>query len=467
MAGLRYWDGSAWQVMLGGPPTYAYVGSSAPSDPPDGMLWVQPVDPIVDLASPILLTDTSVWSWAGFGYGYPGGTIAPVINGMQLDWNPTPDQNPTAGQLGCANITGETFDGHQMLAQMSVIVPAGMPDVRLTHAFTSSSAWITEKDTEATITLPFIWTPGMNKLFGPESTPAPPGGHVIVTDLHLFDLTSSPPSLMRVWSQTYGIWLPINDGLVQRAGDRMVGSLRFDTIDAETGQPTVTGLPTPVDITDAVPLGYLEGVIGALPDPGQGGVGLVIVDDTEPLDPETGLQWLDTSRPDVAAFTVAVKGSTSTATADGPSGVWTNNTTWPTWTLDIPCNGVLTVNSTILMRATDASTAIAARVNPRSWSGCEVTEITNGGYGIGRISDDTAVDNTPASAPTVSVFIITGIPDDSSGQIELGWLMWSSGSQGSGQYVYSFSMCDFVPYGNERMSVLDLNAGSVQHGFGG
>jgi hypothetical protein len=452
-------------VLLGGPPQNAVISSTAPTNPPNGLVWVEPINPIVDLFSPDTMTDASLWQWAGFGYGFPGLLISEVPEGIQADWNPAPGQAPGAGQLACAPLLAQPFVGHQMLAQMTVRVPTGSPDVRLTHAFTSSSAWVTEKDEDVTVAMNFIWTGGP-LLFGPESTPAPAGGGVLVKSIHLYDLTSSPPSPMRVWDEAVQLWLPINDGLVQRAGDRMVGDLRFDTIDAASGQPTVTGLPTPVDATDAVPLGFLEAVISSLPDPGTGGGSLVVVDDIAPDSPATGLQWLDTARPDVAPFTVAVKGSSTVANAP-VAGTWADAATWPTWAVNLPCNGLLVIDSTIQMRCTVASTVIAARVDMKQATDCQVIELTSQSLGIARLSDDTALDGYTTSEATQSVFVIQGIPDDGTGQIELGWSLWTSGAINTGQFVNGFSVCQFIPYGEQRIQILDLDAGSVTHFPGG
>ncbi|MGV0949369.1 MAG: hypothetical protein ACOYB3_01765 [Azonexus sp.] len=264
MAGLRYWDGIQWQPFQITAAGYAVVSHNPPPSPRDGTVWVQPIDPIVDLLSPDALTEESFWSWAGFGYGYPGLSFTAEGGGMRLAWNPAPAQAPAAGQLGVAPFTGNIYDDHQLLVQMTVNVPAGSPDVRLTHAFTSSGPWITAKDQDVTVSLPILWASSMPRIIGPESTPAPAGGSVLVKDIHVYDLTVSPPSPLRVWSTTLGVWLPINDGLVQRAGDRMVGDLRFDTIDSANEQPTVTGLPTPTDSTDAVPFGFLTDSLDAL-----------------------------------------------------------------------------------------------------------------------------------------------------------------------------------------------------------
>lgn len=450
MAGLRWWDGSAWQVLLGGPPTYAFIGPDAPLDPPDGMLWVQPVNPIVDLMSPLVLTEPEVWTWAGFGYGYPGLDFVANLDGMRVGWNPAPAQNPTAGQLGCASISGETFVGHQMLAQMSVIVPAGMPNVRLTHAFTSSSDWITEKDTEATISLPFVWTAGMNKNIGPESAPAPSGGHVIVTDIHLFDLTSSPPSPMRVWSATYNLWLPINDGLVQRAGDRMVGSLRFDTVDAETGQPTVTGLPTPVDDTDAVPLGFLNAVIESLPDPGTGtgGGATMVVNDTAPVDPEVGQEWWDTSTVYQEPFTVIVDGN-------GITNFTVAAVTWsqPAWDkvrLEIPCDGTLEIQHRVFARHATAGILLAERFDVESVNSLTITPEVGGStnQSQGRVVQAIAANAQYQNAVGFCQYEVTGVVDGAS--LLLSWYVYCGAANGI--FNSPYAIVKFTPYVSNRVT---------------
>jgi hypothetical protein len=243
---------------------YAVISPQPPPNPRSGTVWVQPINPIVDLTSPDALTDDTFWSWAGFGYGYPGLSFTPEAGGMRVNWNPAPAQAPDHGQMACAPFTGNIYEGHQLLVQMTVNVPAGSPDIRLTHAFTSSSRWVTEKDQDITVSLPILWSPSMNRLIGPESAAPAGAGSVLVKDIHVYDLTTSPPSPMRVWDPNEQVWLPINDGLVQRAGDRMVGDLRFDTVDAANKQPTVTGLPTPTDDTDAVPLNFLQDALAAL-----------------------------------------------------------------------------------------------------------------------------------------------------------------------------------------------------------
>jgi hypothetical protein len=457
MAGLRWWDGSAWQVLLGGPPTYAFIGPDAPLDPPDGMLWVQPVNPIVDLMSPLVLTEPSVWTWAGFGYGYPGLDFVADLDGMRVNWNPAPAQNPTAGQLGCASISGEAFVGHQMLAQMSVIVPSGSADVRLTHAFTSSSAWVTEKDTEVTISLPFVWTAGMNKYIGPESIPAPPGGHVIVTDIHLYDLTSSPPSPLRVWSATYNLWLPINDGLVQRAGDRMIGSLRFDTVDAETGQPTVTGLPTPVDDSDAVPLGFLNSVIEGLPDPGTGtgGGATMVVDDTAPLDPDVGQEWWDTATIYQEPFIVVVDGEQVAVATLGPTS-W-SQPAWDKVSIEIPCDGVLEVTHRVFGRHTTAGALIASRMDVESVDGLTCTPLGSPGMNQGRAVQAIASNVQNHSLVGFYTFTLTGVQPGAS--MLMAWYLYQAVAGGT--FYTPYATIKFTPYISDRVTTVVMGSGST------
>lgn len=358
MAGLRYWDGTQWQTLLGGPPTYAYIGSTAPTSPKNGMIWVQPIDPIVDLFSPDVLTEPDAWAWVGFGYQWPGLSFIPEAQGMRLNWNPAPAQPGNGHQLGAAPFTGTAYKDHQLLAQATVVVSLGSPDVRLAQAFTKSTDWITEKDTEITVTMPILWQDGMNKFIGIESQTNPgPGTSVLVKDIHLYDLTSSPPSPMRVWSEALNLWLPINDGLVQRAGDRMVGSLRFDTIDSAFGQPTVTGLPTPIDLTDAVPLGFLNDVIDNLPDPGTG-TGAFIVSDVDPGDPGVvGAGWINpnviATYPEVFVFGWPSNG---TALPVGNGGTYFAPAAWAKAQYTPPADGILTYS---LSASVTAATAVA------------------------------------------------------------------------------------------------------------
>lgn len=460
MAGLRWWDGSQWQTLLGGPPTYAYIGTNAPLNPPNGMIWVQPIDPIVDLFAPETITEPDAWQWAGFGYQFPGLSFVPEAQGMRLNWNPAPAQPGNGHQLGSAPFTGEAFDGHQLLAQATVVVGLGSPDVRLSQAFTASTAWITEKDVEVTVTLPILWQTGMVKNIGIESQTNPgPGTSVLVKDIHLFDLTSSPPSPMRVWSETLNLWLPINDGLVQRAGDRMVGSLRFDTIDSAFGQPTVTGLPTPFDLSDAVPYGFLIDALNSLPQPPTDPTsGLVVISDTEPVDPAVGLPWWDTSKPDVWPHTVVVSGPGGAAVPAVGNGVWAAVASWPKWQMEIPCNGLLKITSSMLVKPPASATA-ASKVLYTGSDGCTVTDISRDvqSLDIGRVSVGSTVSVSDTSSVAHTLYSITDIPPGGSASIILAWFIYSSIATGSSFRLPS-AICEFIPYGDERVVFIDMEA---------
>lgn len=292
---------------------------------------------------------------------------------------------------------------------------------------------------------------------------------------------------LKYWDGTQWVLLPGGAGdFVKRLGDIMSGPLTITDDGSENpnalllyvaGEMVAGTAMASAVIADTVVTSGIEIVDGAQPgyvwtatdDSGHGewqpltnitpGPAAVIFSDTAPQNPLVGMQWWDTSKPDVAPFAVYVKSPTNTVTVGATS--WTSSG-WPSWTIDLPCDGLLKVTTSVLAKPGQGVTA-ACKAAVKSVAGCTVADLAatpTPSYDIGRVSSPAGTGTalvSDSSSVATAVFAVTGVPDDSTGTVELEWQVYSSGAAGC-QYRLASALCEFVPYANERTIVLDMGA---------
>jgi hypothetical protein len=294
---------------------------------------------------------------------------------------------------------------------------------------------------------------------------------------------------LKYWDAATQAWVPITTGaadFVKKIGDLMTGPLIIteDDPDAANGSQPLLQVIGKTDTSELVAssgdidtLSVLDLTIdqGSQPgyvwtatdDVGHGAwvpltnitpvaPSVVVSDDAPPL-PSLGMQWWDTASPDVEPFTVVTK--TPAASATGPVGAgWGYPTNWPTWIMEIPCNGILRVRSSVLGRSTAANVVVAAHVAVKSSANCAVDTVLAQQHEIGRWPVGVALTND-ASLVAEKVFAITGIPDSGQGQVELAWELYQSAvTVGTGTFRLGSAICEFTPYQDERLTVIDLGA---------
>jgi hypothetical protein len=138
---------------------------------------------VIDLLAGAL-ANPSAWGWAGFGYGFPGGTVSAESEGLRLDWNPAPTQSPDNTQCAFHPLTWVV--GHRYLAKITV---DSTVDVRMVQPFTQASAWA-RAGQNVEVWWEFTVSAGPDT-FGIESAPAPGATSTLVRELTVFDLTAS------------------------------------------------------------------------------------------------------------------------------------------------------------------------------------------------------------------------------------------------------------------------------------
>lgn len=289
---------------------------------------------------------------------------------------------------------------------------------------------------------------------------------------------------LRYWDGTQWVLLPGGAGdFVKRVGDLMSGPLTITDDGSENpsalllyvaGEMVAGTAQASAVLADTVATNGLVIVDGAQPgfvwtatdDVGNGewqpltnitpGPAAVVFSDTPPPIPVIGMQWWDTSTPDVAPHTVWVK--SPPAGANSPVAAGWGPATWPTWIMEIPCDGLLTINSDVLARPNTANCTVAAKVSVRSESGLVATELVDHlSYNIGRISGTSTVNVSDSSARSTTALLLSSV-DPSGGTIELGWDLYCSTAVGTGAFRLGTAECRFEPYANERVVFVDLGA---------
>lgn len=284
---------------------------------------------------------------------------------------------------------------------------------------------------------------------------------------------------LKWWDDVAKQWVTIAaaDGdYVRRAGDLMTGPLILQDDGSNpvllnvVGQAEISALA--VNSAEAasllaealtIPTGAQPGYVWTATDDQGHGMWIplasmpvtpsVIVSDTEPLNPAIGTQWWDTSRPDVEPFTVSV-GFRSTASVFTPTTTaWTTSTPWPTWTVDVPCDGVFEVDHACQMSNTTANGVTATRVSVRSASGATVTQKDPVNQGQARLTGATGTGRSKMWGK--DFYVVSGVPDGG-GTVEFGFDAYNSTASTS-TFLGPEAHMKFTPYGASRVVFLDLS----------
>lgn len=181
-----------------------------------------------------LLTNPARWSWAGFGYAYPGGNITPEGQGMRVNWSTSPAQ-PGNGVQAAAFFMDEAplIPGHRIKVKVVVNVPEGSPDVGLVNLFTQDGDIVAVKGRDMELVMFLTWETGRNAGIGIRAVPGGAAGSVLIKRVNIVDVSSSA-----------GEWYPIG------------GTVLPPPPPVDTTAPTTPGTPTDVITGSSVALSW-------------------------------------------------------------------------------------------------------------------------------------------------------------------------------------------------------------------
>lgn len=266
--------------------------------------------------------------------------------------------------------------------------------------------------------------------------------------------------------------LLVPSGFVKKIGDTMTGPLVISEDQADPDQPSlevdgaakVSSLQASAGEIDHLLVSDLQIAKGseqgwvwtATDDQGNAewvpltsivpGAASVIFSDTEPPLPVVGEQWWPTSTPDVWPHTVIIDG-TAMGIVTSPSNGW-SDTGWVKTQIEIPCDGLMEMFFSILVKPATNTTANARPT--LTGNGMTLTDLIPNSYS--RVPAPTTVtyqsDFTQHGMKAVS---LTGVPDGG-GTVEVGWEMYGTG----GSFRIPTALIKFTPYGDERVVLVTL-----------
>lgn len=170
----------------------------------------------------------------------------------------------------------------------------------------------------------------------------------------------------------------------------------------------------------------------------------------EPEDPRPGDQWFDQGN-DFSEFIVVVRSTDTTArSAANNSSTWTAlNSTFETFNIDIPCDGVLEIDFAVWLKVGTTAGTIEFNVQVKTATGCSWESLEDGTFFLNRASV-----NNAASAMTSDmicrgsdVLKISGVDPAVGAQLEMRWHFRSNST--SHTYRLPSAICRFRPFFND------------------
>jgi hypothetical protein len=181
----------------------------------------------------------------------------------------------------------------------------------------------------------------------------------------------------------------------------------------------------------------------------------VVVSTTEPASPTVGMLWLDPGPVDVEEFAVFVKATTTAATAFPGTAGWADYPSADTWTIDLPCNGVLYVDWALNIRIATAATLAAWSVSKVTAVGCTATPVWDESTSVvnqARAYSPTAMGNNSGTQRGWQQYVITGVDETVGASIELKHRYFNNGA--SNTFLWPMVVCRFVPRADTRVVTL-------------
>jgi hypothetical protein len=162
-----------------------------------------------DVARAVLLSSSAWlkapgWSFWGYGYGWPGGTIQSVHAGVGITWG-LPPQSPNDQAQQLAGRAVGLIAGRRYRLDIAGTLTAGSPKVRATFGYTTSGAWSASAGPGA-FSVTHEWTATVTQTWvvGLEAEAGPMGGSATVTAIALTDITDG--DTLGRWQDADPVW---------------------------------------------------------------------------------------------------------------------------------------------------------------------------------------------------------------------------------------------------------------------
>lgn len=150
---------------------------------------------------------------------------------------------------------------------------------------------------------------------------------------------------------------------------------------------------------------------------------------TQPENPRPGDLWFDKNRDFEEMIWRINPANAAETTPANATSVWTQAATLETFTIDIPCNGILLIDYSVFLRIGTAGTIIAFRIMPKSANGCTATSYDNNNtfFNQARLAGPTVM-ASDAKFSGQDEYQITGVEITTGASIEFSWQFYNSGA---------------------------------------
>jgi hypothetical protein len=182
------------------------------------------------------------------------------------------------------------------------------------------------------------------------------------------------------------------------------------------------------------------------------------IQDTEPTAPLTGDQWSDTSIVDVDDFyfdivSTAVSPYNAITAPSTVDGTFHDITGYDTFTVEVPCEGLLILDWQCLARVTTANSVIIFIVAAITDTNCTATDLT-AAIGLSQSRGNAVNTSSEQTLNGGNRWLITAVGAEG-GTVEF-QMQAALSTAASGGVRYPYVRGHFIPYGNERHIKLEL-----------
>jgi hypothetical protein len=174
---------------------------------------------------------------------------------------------------------------------------------------------------------------------------------------------------------------------------------------------------------------------------------------TEPvLDPGQG--WYDTSKADAEEFWVLVENNSGTQHTPGTlNGTILEQAGWSTWTIDFPCDGLLTIDFGGLLKCSTANAFIGWEVRAKTAIGCTATQLVQSN-GQNRHTGGTSTGEVRFTSQ--NVIEISAVDEGVGASIEFAHYLGGTAAAAVTARLLS-ALFHFIPRGNSRFTKITVS----------